>query len=172
MTVALDRPQSAAVRVHGVAPALPERPYSGIATRTVAFAIDAALIDLAAALVGVVVVLVLSILSVSGDTRTVLAAIGGVAFVIWSIAYFTTFWTTTGQTPGNRVMQIRVERLDGSPLRPRHALVRLVGMVVSLPLLWGYLPILFNDRRRAFYDALAGTVVVTFTEGAADGPVH
>jgi uncharacterized RDD family membrane protein YckC len=70
------------------------------------------------------------------------------------------FWTSTGQTPGNRVMQIRVLRADGGRLRPRHALVRLLGMLLGLVLLLGYLPILVNDRRRGLHDAMAGTVVV------------
>ncbi|MFL5911347.1 MAG: RDD family protein, partial [Gaiellaceae bacterium] len=65
--------------------------------------------------------------------------------------------------PGSRVMRIRVVRANGSQLRPRHALARLVGMLVSLPLFWGYLPILVTDRRRGVFDAMAGTVVVTTT---------
>jgi len=90
----------------------------------------------------------------------VAVAVGGVAFVLWSVAYFVTFWTTTGETPGNRAMRIRVKRGDGSALRPRHALARLAGMVIGLPLLIGYLPILVSDTRRGLHDAMAGTVVV------------
>lgn len=140
--------------------------YAGVVTRTIAFAIDAALIDLAALGVGAAAALVFSILPVGHDTRTVAIALGGVAFVLWGIAYFTWFWTTTGQTPGNRAMRIRVVRAAGDPLRPRHALVRLAGMVIGLPLFAGYVPILLTDRRRALHDAMAGTVVV---EGASAG---
>ena len=57
-------------------------------------------------------------------------------------------------------MRLRVIRADGTPLRPRHALIRLVGMLVSFPLLWGYLPILVTDRRRGVYDVMAGTLVI------------
>jgi uncharacterized RDD family membrane protein YckC len=57
-------------------------------------------------------------------------------------------------------MRIRVKRADGSALRPRHALARLAGMIIGLPLLIGYLPILVSDRRRGLHDAMAGTVVV------------
>ena len=53
-----------------------------------------------------------------------------------------------------------VVRVDGSALRPRHALVRLAGMLIGLPLLCGYVPILVNQKRRALHDAMAGTVVV------------
>src|SRR5215213_3009588 len=155
--------QTTARRMHAdrAAPAPAVEPgYSGFVTRTIAFAIDAALIDLGALAVGAVVALILSIMPVSHDVEKLAVAVGGVAFVIWSVAYFATFWTTTGQTPGNRAMRIRVIRADGTRVRPRHALVRLAGMVIGLPLLIGYVPILVSDSRRGLHDAMAGTVVV------------
>jgi uncharacterized RDD family membrane protein YckC len=79
------------------------------------------------------------------------------------VCYFGAFWTTTGQTPGNRVMQIRVARADGTRLKPRHALVRLVGLVLSLPLFWGFVPILMSARRRGVFDVMAGTVVTVIS---------
>jgi uncharacterized RDD family membrane protein YckC len=144
----------------------PDAAYVGGVTRAIALAIDAAVIDLAGLAVGAIFALIFSILPVSHDFKTVAAIVGAVAFVIWSIAYFTTFWTATGQTPGNRAMRIRVVREDGAPLRPRHALARLAGMLIGLPLLWGYAPILFTDRRRGLHDAMAGTVVL-----AAEDPL-
>ena len=155
--------QTTARRVHAdrspaVAPAEPG--YAGFVTRTIAFSIDAALIDLAALTVAAIAALFFSIMPVSHDVEKVAVAVGGVAFVLWSVAYFVTFWTTTGETPGNRAMRIRVKRADGSALRPRHALARLAGMVIGLPLLIGYLPILVSDTRRGLHDAMAGTVVV------------
>jgi len=136
--------------------------YEGLVTRTIAFAIDAAIIDVIALVVGVGVGLALSILSPGQDATVVLVAIGGVAFVIWSIAYFVTFWSTTGQTPGNRLMRIRVCNADdGAPLKPRRALVRFGAMVLAaIPLCAGFLPILVDNRRRGIHDMLAGTVVV------------
>jgi uncharacterized RDD family membrane protein YckC len=160
-----------AVRVYGTPQPEPvaDPGHAGFVTRTIAFAIDAALIDLAGLAVGAVVALVLSILPVSQDVRTVAVAVGGVAFVLWAIAYFTIFWTATGETPGNRAMRIRVMRVDGGPLRVRHALVRLAGMVIGLPLFVGYWPILVTDRRRGLHDAMAGTVVMDspLTDGKA-----
>jgi uncharacterized RDD family membrane protein YckC len=91
----------------------------------------------------------------------VLIALGGFIFFVWVVAYFVTFWATTGQTPGNRVMQIRVERAGGGTLKPRWALVRMVGLALAaFPLFAGFLPILFNERRRGLADWMANTVVV------------
>ena len=133
--------------------------YGGFVTRTIAFAIDAAVIDLVAVIVAAVVALVFSIFPVSNDVHDVAVVAGGILFVIWSIAYFVTFWTTTGESLGSRAMRLRVARIDGKPLRLYQALLRVAGMLVSLPLLWGYIPILMNDRRRGVFDVMAGTVV-------------
>jgi uncharacterized RDD family membrane protein YckC len=135
--------------------------YQGLVTRAIAFAVDAAIINLIAIVVGVGVGLALSILSISGDLETILLACGGVAFVIWSIAYFAVFWSTTGQTPGNRLMRIRVCCDDGTGLSVRRSLLRFGALVLAaLPLFAGFLPVLVDDRRRGVHDMLAGTVVV------------
>ena len=144
--------------------------YAGLVTRTVAFAIDAALINLAGLATGVVFTLVFSLLPVSDDFQTVLVAIGAALFVVWGVVYFVTFWTTTGETPGNRVMRIRVESdREGHPLNVGRALLRVVGIAVSVPLFVGFWPILFTDRRRGLHDMLAGTVVLAVPV-AADAP--
>jgi uncharacterized RDD family membrane protein YckC len=139
--------------------ALPE--YEGVVTRALAFSLDAGLINVVALAVGAVVGLTLSILSMPSELEVVLYAIGGAAWVLWFVAYFVTFWSTTGQTPGNRLLGIRVCHEDGSLLRPRRAAVRLGAlMLAAIPLFAGFVPILFDDRRRGFHDMVAGTVVV------------
>jgi uncharacterized RDD family membrane protein YckC len=136
--------------------------YAGFVTRAIAFAIDVALIDLAAAFVAIVVGLGISALEVPDVVVTIAIAIGGVAYVAWFVGYFATFWSTTGQTPGARVMGVRVVCASGTePVRLRAAVVRLAGMVLAaIPLFAGFLLILVDDRRRGLQDRLARTVVV------------
>jgi uncharacterized RDD family membrane protein YckC len=134
--------------------------YVGLVTRAIAIVIDTLVIDVVALVVTGAVLLVLSVFSISHKHHALDAVIGGVLFVVWVICYFGVFWTTTGQTPGSHVMQIRLIRTDGTRLRPRHAAVRLAGMILSLPLFWGYLPILTSARRMGIPDVLARTVVV------------
>ena len=154
------RAQATARRVHGSGSEPDaDTPYVGLVTRTIATAIDAALINAVALLVWALVTLVFSLLPASDVRDEVAVAIGGVAFALWTIGYFVAFWTTTGQTPGDHVLQIKVLRMDGGRLLPRHALVRLAGVVLSAPLLIGFLPILVSERRRGLHDWLAGTVV-------------
>jgi uncharacterized RDD family membrane protein YckC len=169
---------SQAARLHSAAglarpivePDLAPPQYEGLITRAIAFAIDCAIIDAAGLLVGVGVGLALSVLAVGDDVKVVLLACGGVAFVIWSVTYFVVFWSTTGQTPGNRLMRIRVCRAsDGGVLRPRHAVVRFGAlMLAALPLFAGFLTVLVDDRRRGVHDMLARTVVVGVPEDRPD----
>ena len=151
-------------RVHSGPPEPAATPvYEGLVTRWIAFAMDAALINLAALIVSVSVGLALSVLDPSNSVEKAALVVGGVAYVVWTIAYFVTFWSTTGQTPGSRLLQIRVCRgRDGEALRPRKSLLRLGAMVLcALPLFAGFLPILVDNRRRGLHDMIAGSVVVS-----------
>ena len=58
-------------------------------------------------------------------------------------------------------MGLRVlDPAGGHPGIPRSG-VRLVGLVLCIiPLFAGFLPVLFDNRRRGCHDMLAGTVVV------------
>lgn len=59
-------------------------------------------------------------------------------------------------------MEIRVQgAVDGQPLHLGRAVVRVVGALLSVLLLFlGYLLILVDERRRALHDRLVGSVVV------------
>ena len=92
-----------------------------------------------------------------------------VAGVVIAVGYFSLFWKTVGQTPGMRLMHVRVftSGLDRR-LTLWRALVRTVGLALAiLPCFLGFLPAVFDPRRRALPDYLAGTVVV-YDDGPAD----
>jgi uncharacterized RDD family membrane protein YckC len=139
--------------------------YAGLVTRIVAFALDAALINVVVWSVGIVVALALSLFqSIAHDTEILLAAIGGFVAIAWAIGYFTFFWSTTGQTPGNRVMSIEVRSANGERLRVRRAFLRVLVLPLSvIPFCAGLGLILVDRRRRALHDVLARTVVVYVT---------
>ena len=136
--------------------------YVGLVTRAIAFAVDAAVIQLVAIIVAGTFALILSVLSPPDKLDGVLVVVGAAAYALWLVGYFVVFWSATGQTPGNRLLQIRVCRAaDGASPSPGAALVRFVGLILAaLPLFAGFLPILFDDRRRGAQDMLARTVVV------------
>ena len=138
-----------------------EQRYVGLVTRAIAFVIDAAIIDAIAVLVAAAVTLTLSVLSLPDWVETTVIAAAGGAYVLWTIGYFVTFWVTAGQTPGDRVLGIRVRTASGERMRPRRALLRFVAMTLAaIPLFAGFLPILVDSRRRGLHDYIARTVVV------------
>jgi uncharacterized RDD family membrane protein YckC len=158
-----ERAREVATRVHTDPAASAEAPsYAGLVTRTIAFALDAAVINLVALAVGVAVGLALSILDLPDSVHDAFVALGGLAWFVWSSAYFVVCWATTGQTPGDRTLRIRVCRAaDLAPLAPGRAFLRLIYLTLAaLPLFAGFLPILVDDRRRGLQDMLAGSVVI------------
>lgn len=163
-----ERAREVATRVHAD-PAAEERApsYVGLVTRVIAFALDAALINMVALLVGVAVGLAVSILDLPSGTVDALTAIGGLAWFLWSAGYFVVCWATTGQTWGDRLFKFRVCDADEfTPLPPHRAVLRLVYLTLAaLPLFAGFLPILVDDRRRGVHDMLAGSVVVSTDAG-------
>ncbi len=75
--------------------------------------------------------------------------------------YFVLFWSSAGQTPGMRLLRVRVHGPAGDPPSIGRSLVRLVGLVLAIvPMFAGFIPVLFSKRRRGLPDFLAGTVVV------------
>jgi uncharacterized RDD family membrane protein YckC len=136
--------------------------YVGIVTRAIAFAVDAAVIQLVAIAVAGTFALILSVVSLPDKFDSVLIVVGSIAYGLWLVGYFVVFWSATGQTPGSRLLQIRVCRAgDGTAPSAGAALLRFGGLIVAaLPLFAGFLPILFDDRRRGVHDMIARTVVV------------
>lgn len=135
--------------------------YGGIATRAIALAIDVAVALLifltGAALLGLVASLVAE-LRPAWLVATLIAA--GWALVVGS--YFVLFWTVAGQTPGMRMMRLRLAEARGEPPRLGRSVVRLLGLGIAIvPLFAGLVPVLVDDRRRGLHDFLAGAVVIS-----------
>lgn len=135
---------------------------AGLATRAIAFAVDAAVINGVAVVVAVAGGLALSILHLPSNLDAVIVAIGGVVWIGWTLAYFVLFWSTTGQTPGDHLMHIQVISAGNRhPIRPVRAAVRVGGVILAmLPLGAGIWMMLWDDRRRCFQDRLAHTLVI------------
>jgi uncharacterized RDD family membrane protein YckC len=134
--------------------------YAGIAIRAVAFGVD--LVLAAAIFLGATAGFGLVTWLAGGLEPGWL--LGGLAAGAWTLVaggYFVLFWTVAGQTPGLRAMQLRVLTSAGTPLGAGRAIIRFLGLLLAIaPLFAGFLPVLFDARRRGLHDFLAGTVVV------------
>src|SRR4029079_902185 len=104
------------------------------------------------------------VLKVIGGMSTFVrvAAIAGLFFFQW--VYWTAsevFWR--GQTPGKRLMKIRIVRSDGSPVTLFESAVRnLLRLVDFLPAFYGIgiIAMLLDPRHRRLGDLAAGTLAL------------
>jgi len=134
--------------------------YAGLVTRAVAVGLDALVINGIAVITGALVNLIASFFGHQGNIGLLAALLGGAAWIAWSALYFTVFWSLTGQTPGDRLMGIRVYSDTADRIRIRQAFVRYWAMLLAaLPLGAGFIPVLTDDRRRGLHDRIANTVV-------------
>lgn len=135
-------------------------PYAGVATRTIALALDVIIAQAIALLgFGVLGVIATLVSNIHFDTVEKLLAAAG-----WGLSvavYFVAFWSLTGQTPGMQLMRIRVVGLDGDPPSVLRSILRFVLLLLCIvPLFLGFAPVLFDDRRRGVHDMLARTLVL------------
>jgi uncharacterized RDD family membrane protein YckC len=134
-------------------------PYAGVGTRGIALATDAIVATFIFVVGGALIGLVASLFG--GLPTVVASAIAAVGWSLVVVGYFVTFWSTVGQTPGMRLMRVRVVVASGEPPSGWRSLVRLIGLGLAIILLFtGFLPALVDDRRRALEDFMAGTTVM------------
>jgi uncharacterized RDD family membrane protein YckC len=139
-------------------------PEAGFATRGVALALDAVLVNLLFLAGAGLVALIASL--AGGLPTWVEAVLSGVGFTATAAAYFVFFWSIVGSTPAMLLLRLRVVTSDGRPLGLGRAIVRLVGLLLSIAILFlGFVPALVSDRRRALQDYLAGTVMLREPRG-------
>lgn len=142
--------------------------YVGLVTRGVALTIDAALLNVVAVIVGAAIALLMNTLSVPSDIEKLVTLVSGAVYAGWVVLYFVVFWSIDAQTLGDRVMGIRVQHPDGRRIRPGRALIRFGALVLcAIPLGAGFIPVLYDPRRRGLHDRIARTVVVV---GEGDHP--
>ncbi len=150
--------------------ATPERvsvdlPIAGLGSRAMAYVVDVGLLGAS----GLVLYFAASFfvpdpltaaLGLSSLARVLILA--GAFFVMW------VYWTLlevmwNGQTPGKRLLRIRVVKSDGSPVTVFASAVRnLLRIVDFLPACYpvGLVTMLIDGKHRRLGDLLAGTVLV------------
>lgn len=124
-----------------------------VLSRIVAWIIDWVILGV----ITLVVTSVLSLLHLGGP--------GAILSGVISLAYWTYFWGSTGQTLGYRVMRIRAVTVSGEPLGYGLALLR--GLLVNLSLAICIVPAVISlvmmaatPRHQAIHDLILATTVV------------
>lgn len=128
--------------------------HAGFGLRLVAVLIDSAILFIPSFLFIFVMTLVFG--------QVFMRTIGNVLGFIIVTAYFVIFQSKNGQTPGKKIMNIKVVDLQGSVPTTKSLLLReaLGKTVSSLILGIGYLWAIWDKQKQALHDKIAGTFVI------------
>ncbi len=95
------------------------------------------------------------------ENSPLLDAIRSLLFVSVNIAFFTYFWTKSGQTIGMRAWRLKVQTLDGNLISWQQGVLRSISALLGL----GNLVVLVDFKnKRALQDYIANTEVITLTK--------
>ena len=140
----------------------PGPPRVGLVTRTVGAALDGGILNLS--LLAISAIFGITIGGVLGDddspSGTAILA-GGTVWALASATYVTFFWALAGQTPGMRLLSIRLDVEGERKLGARRAIRRLVGTIASILTFGiGFALVVVSADRRSLADRFAGTDVI------------
>ena len=145
---------------------------AGLFTRALGIGIDAIIVNLSLITFAAVFGAIASGLDL-GDpgNQSGLIAVGGLLWFIVSTMYLFIFWSLSGQTPGMRFLDIRIEA-DGDPhIGPRRAGRRVLGFWFSAAILGlGFIGTLIRLDRRGLHDKFGGTAVYFIDPAKPDQP--
>ncbi len=124
---------------------------AGAGTRLVSYIIDAIILWIIGAIVGLIFMAI--------GVGYVAASI--IVGILISLGYFTYFFGN-GQTPGMKVMKIKLCGTDGTyPIGYGKGFLRWIGMLISALVIYiGFLWILIDKDKQGWHDKIADTYVV------------
>ncbi len=142
-----------------------EFPLAGVGSRFLAIAFDTllqAIIGVALGIIGGIIGVAATSLNRSAGPWVLALLVLGI-FVVYAgyFAVFEALWR--GQTPGKRLVGLRVIDVSGSPVSVYAAILRnLIRIVDQLPGIYaiGIVSVLVTERQQRLGDLAAGTVVV------------
>jgi uncharacterized RDD family membrane protein YckC len=148
--------------------------------RVGSFLIDSVLIALILKILTALGLIPLLLFSVLPDAPPPLVISLGLLFLLLlyvgvPAAYYLYFWTTSGRTPGKRILGLRVLQIDGSQVNLRTGTLRVVGFFISgLVFGLGFIWAAFDSKRQGWHDKFADTQVIQVARVGAvrTGPFH
>jgi uncharacterized RDD family membrane protein YckC len=145
---------------------------AGFFTRVLALGIDALIVNFSLILLGAVIGAIGNALGFTSDgVDPSLFAVGATLWLLISSLYLYVFWALSGQTPGMRFLDIRIEKDGEHRIGSRAARRRLVGFWLSAAALGlGFIGVLIRLDRRGFHDRLGDTTVYFIDPTDPDAP--
>jgi uncharacterized RDD family membrane protein YckC len=150
--------------------------YAGFVTRMLGFILDRLILGAIIALITMLAGFLLNLFDINQFlgteelARLIMIILALVVILLIILSYHIGFWLLAGQTPGQRLMGVRIVRTNGDRVTFWPALGRFLGYFVSSILFLGFLWVLVDDRRQGFHDKIAGTVALyAWPEGKQRG---
>jgi uncharacterized RDD family membrane protein YckC len=150
---------------------VPRQPHpAGFFSRFEAFVIDLVILSIVQLVSSAFIQTILRFFRLTGligriqtllDNTSLNIAIGSSVFALFVIGYFVFFWTLVGFTPGKAILGLKVMKMNGAKLSFGRSLLRFICYWVSaIPLFIGFLWVLWDPKRQAWHDKIAGTQVL------------
>jgi uncharacterized RDD family membrane protein YckC len=135
--------------------------YAGAVSRLVAFGADVGaswgLYTLGVALFNAAYKLVTGNSYTLSNHRLLAVAI----LAVWEFLYYSYQWAVGGRTIGMAIFGLQVVTVEGGPIGTKQAVLRTLGLALSVLFFWfAFWGIIFQRERRALDDFIAGTAVV------------
>jgi uncharacterized RDD family membrane protein YckC len=90
---------------------------------------------------------------------------GGGVKLLLLLVYLTIMWNWKQTTVGGIVFHLKICRTDGSKLTLGVAVIRALGLLLSIvPLGLGFLWIAWDEKKQGWHDKIAGTIVNRVSE--------
>jgi uncharacterized RDD family membrane protein YckC len=133
--------------------------FAGFWIRAAAALVDSTVLGIASALVGIVLMFLISVIGVS-DSMT--DAIGQTVTTVIAIGYYVGFHASRRQaTLGKQLLGIHVVRRDGGRITPGLALGRYFALILSaIPFGFGFVMAGLTQEKTALHDLICSTRVV------------
>jgi serine/threonine-protein kinase len=137
--------------------------YASFGQRLAAMVIDGLILLVIQFLLSVVVTLLFGLLVDSFASAAAIAYLVGIGLYVW---YHTHFYVRSGQTPGKKLVGIKVIATDGSLLTGRKAFVRVLVYWLDVVLFYlllgfaGFMWMFLDRNRQTWHDKAAGSYVI------------
>lgn len=133
---------------------------AGFWARLVAYIIDAIIVGIVAGVIQAILITPASAPDAGGGAFLLLI-VGYILTFVWGFAYYVYFWTRSGQTPGKKIMGLKVITVNGDKLTTGKAIVRVIGYAISSIIIYlGFLWSIWDKNKQTWHDMIAGTYVV------------
>ena len=147
---------------------------AGVGSRILAILIDTIIQIVTGIVVALGVILVIAVFAHGGGPSVwvlALAVLGGFLLLYGYFAIFEILWN--GQTPGKKIIGIRVIKESGRPLAPAETIGRnLMRIVDQMPAMYaiGLVTMFLSNRNKRLGDMVAGSIVIRESRKNKEAP--